>query len=275
MGGMLTETMIRRLIPEILANLGGAATKSEIVEYIIDNYQLDAVLDRSMSASRNEEKFVQRVGNIVSHARKELDYVEFIEGFALVKIVPDSRYPDRVNWLFVLPDKSYAPVSPSNILAPKPGGVSHVQKGRIVPWGVIQAKREAVGKAGELFVYNQELDWVETHYPSELNRVEWSSQIHGDGLGYDVRSIAHDNPNNDLLLEVKTTSSSSPNTVFQMSPNELNMFKSALPMSEILQLHRLYKPNNDMSVFERRIISQFELLRDYDCVPQSYNMRLR
>ena len=90
-----------------------------------------------------------------------------------------------------------------------------------------------------------------------------------------MRSIAHDNPNNDLLLEVKTTSSSSPNTVFQMSPNELNMFKSALPMNEILQLHRLYKPNNDMSVFERRIISQFELLRDYDCVPQSYNMRLR
>ena len=159
-------------------------------------------------------------------------------------------------------------VQKNNIVVPK-------QKARKIPWDVIQAKRTAIGKAGEEFVYNRECEWVQKHCPSELSRVEWSSQVRGDGLGYDIRTVCHENPSFDLLLEVKTTCSDKIDVPFQMSANELKFFESILPSNEVLQLHRLYNAKNNMTDFDCFIVSQNEILDKYLCIPTCYNMVLK
>jgi hypothetical protein len=119
-GEMLHEKDIKCLLPEILYNIGGIASKQEIVDYLVDNYDLDVLLDKAKSLSRNEERFVQRVGNIVSHVRQDLkeslDYIEFPEGFAIVKTHP---YPNKSEWLFALSEKDAKPFVHQKVLKPE------------------------------------------------------------------------------------------------------------------------------------------------------------
>ena len=70
---------------------------------------------------------------------------------------------------------------------------------------------------GEEFVYQYERDKVTELSPSDADRVQHLSRLHGDGLGYDISSI--DKNGNILRIEVKTTSGPV-NTVFYMSQNK-------------------------------------------------------
>lgn len=80
---MLTEERIKSLLPKILSENDGYASKEIVVKWFERNYNLDAG-DKSTSSSRkNEPKFVQRIGNIICHRPKDVDPVIFPEGFGL------------------------------------------------------------------------------------------------------------------------------------------------------------------------------------------------
>lgn len=276
---MLSEGAIRWLIPDILECLGGVATKKEIFMYIEDHCNLDPFDDLAKSDSRNEPKFYQRVGNITSHATKTgLSYVEYAEGFALIK---NDALDDRNQWLFVLPNV----VAPMSATVKQPAYLAAIKKptfkkpvpatkrvGKNYPWADIEKKKKEVALAGEEFVYITERQWVKDHFPSELSRVEWASQTEGDGLGYDIRSIDFTDPKKTKFIEVKSTTSRQSDTPFYMSPNELAFFQSMMKLNEVLVLYRLYKPSPDYKQFSKKIIMQQELFRNYGFIPNSYRV---
>lgn len=270
----LSETTIRWLIPDILNSLGGIATKQEILAYIEDNCVLDPIEDLGKSNSRNEPKFYQRVGNIVSHAAKTgIPYFEHSEGFALME---NDDADDKNRWLFTLPNLAVSEntlvTKPANINAYKKSSFGKTKIAKNYPWEKIEKKKQKIAYAGEKFVYESELAWVRDHFPSELSRVEWTSQVHGDGYGYDVRSIDPANPYKNRLIEVKSTTSTKSSTPFYMSPNEIRVFQRIPDPNDILVLYRLYKPDKNYTFFSKKIIMRNELLLNYDFEPSAFRV---
>lgn len=264
---MLTEKKIREMIPDILKKFGGAATKKEICDYILKHCELDPIDDLAKSNKRNEPKYVQRVGNIVSHARnKGVSCVAFKEGFELVKY-EDTK--TNTKWLFVLPSHTIE-IRLFDIPEPKEP-VTKQKKGRKINWGKIEAKRKEIGNAGEEFVYNSELKFVSDHFPDKKDKVIWVSKIEGDGLGYDIKSVCHDNPEKALLIEVKATTLNKAETPFEMTRNELNFFDTHSNKDEVLELHRLYDGNKNG--FKVKIYTQKEVVNDLERTPVVFSMK--
>ena len=284
---MLKEEEIRLLIPKILQEVGGIASKQQIAEYIEQNCDLDADQDSSISNSRNEKKYVQRIGNIISHTKKTgCEYIEFAEGFAIVK---KKVYPRKEMWMFVLPDKYRATavshegsfedfendISQSDNV--KSQDESKISETNVIPrkydWDTISAKRAEIGNAGEKFVFEMEKAYVVENCPSETDRVIWSSREEGDGCGYDIQSVYHEDHAKDLLIEVKTTNSRSRNMDFSMTRHEKDFFENHKDPNKILQIYRLYNPNDDMSHFDYIVIPQKDVIALYKPIPESYKMK--
>lgn len=280
---MLSEREICGLIPEVLKVLGGKATKKEIIDHIEQHCTLDPKEDLAKSGSRNEPKFYQRVGNIISHTPKVGSYcIEFPEGFLLM---PNLDSNDKKNkWIFVL-----SPIVVANGMIPSPSvTVAKLQKptfytSKSKPQRIIKNRdyekihqdQMKTGLAGEEFVYNEEKKQVEIYCRSEIDRVKWASRDYGDGFGYDIQSVDIENPTRTKLIEVKATTAADSETAFYMSPNEKRVFESVLknkkPNEDFL-LYRLYKPNADLTQFEKKVITSEELMSDYDFQPNGFKV---
>jgi hypothetical protein len=80
------------------------------------------------------------------------------------------------------------------------------------------ARNRSLGKRGEELVYLHEQLKLRTADRDDLARkVEWTSEVKGDGAGYDIRSFE---PNgSERLIEVKTTNGPA-KTPFFLSENE-------------------------------------------------------
>lgn len=284
---MLKEEEIRLLIPKILREVGGIASKQQIAEYIEQNCDLDADQDSSISNSRNEKKYVQRIGNIISHTKKAgREYIEFAEGFAIVK---KKVYPRKEMWMFVLPDEHQTTAASqeesfeefendifqSNDV--KSQDESKISETNVIPrkydWDTISAKRAEIGNAGEKFVFEIEKAYVAENCPLETDRVIWASREEGDGCGYDIQSVYHEDHTKDLLIEVKTTNSRSRNMDFSMTRHEKDFFENHKDPNKILQIYRLYNPNDDMSHFDYIVIPQKDVIALYKPIPESYKMK--
>jgi len=75
-------------------------------------------------------------------------------------------------------------------------------------------------------------------------KVEWTSEVRGDGAGYDIRSFDFDGK--DRLIEVKTTNGPA-KTPFYLSENE-RAFSDERP--DAFRLLRLYQFVDKPSAFE-------------------------
>lgn len=66
------------------------------------------------------------------------------------------------------------------------------------------ARNRSLGRAGEEFIYLREQKrLLEAGLPQLAEKVEWTADKRGDGVGYDIRSF--DNSGAERLIEVKTT----------------------------------------------------------------------
>lgn len=112
---------------------------------------------------------------------------------------------------------------------------------RIRNYPQLEASNRALGKSGEQFVLE-----YETHALRRIGRkdlakqVEWSSDVRGDGLGYDIRSFRIDTNTDSVeehFIEVKTTNNGKYQP-FYVSANELDFSKDA---AKQYSLYRVYE----------------------------------
>lgn len=268
---MLSEKQIRKFVPDVLDRHDGVCDKQDIIDYIShDKRDILDYNDLKPSPSRkNEPMFYQRVGNIISHARKYgLDYVEFDEGFAICNKSDNE-------WLFISLDIIRS--DGSIVLPSKNNRLGNIRA--IIDWDAVQKKCKELGDRGEQFVYETEYQFVADNFPSEISRVKWVSKENGDGFGYDIKSVCHTDYTKDLLIEVKTTNSNKGLYPFHMSSNEFDVFHQHQNINEILELHRLYNPNNThfntlgYFEFKRHIYSQQQIISDFLYLPKDYLVR--
>lgn len=238
---MLTEIMIREMIPEILMHFDGMATKKEVCDFIEKTCDLDKEEDLSKSNSRNEPKYVQRVGNIISHARKKgLGFIQFKEGFEIAKIIESGN---NTQWVFILPKKEL------NRLCME------------------------VEDEGKKYVYESEKAFVLQHFPDKIENVILLRNVEGDAVSYDVKSVCHTNPEKALLIKVKSTTFQDPDLPFNMSGNELEFFKTHNEENEVLELYRLY--DRKENGFRLKIYSKKEILENFKPIPVMFKMKFK
>ena len=109
------------------------------------------------------------------------------------------------------------------------------------------ARNRKLGERGEGVVFMHERHRLISGGRDDLARkLEWTSQAHGDGAGYDIRSFELDGK--DRLIEVKTTNGPAL-TPFFLSENE-RQFSTERP--DAFRLLRLYNFIEKPSAFELR-----------------------
>lgn len=109
------------------------------------------------------------------------------------------------------------------------------------------ARNRVLGKLGEEKVYEDEMARLRLWGREDLARkVEWTSEVRGDGAGYDIRSF--DARGRERLLEVKTTTGTR-TTPFFISENEFS-FSNERP--DAFRLVRLYQFGHEPGGFELR-----------------------
>jgi hypothetical protein len=109
------------------------------------------------------------------------------------------------------------------------------------------ARNRALGKCGEELVFLREQHWLRSQGQLDLARkVEWTSEVHGDGFGYDIRSF--DLNGSDRLIEVKTTNGPA-KTPFFLSENERAF---SMERADAFRLLRIYSFVAKPSAFELR-----------------------
>lgn len=107
------------------------------------------------------------------------------------------------------------------------------------------ARNRRLGKLGEELAFEHELARLKQAGREDLARkVEWTSEVRGDGAGYDIRSFDIDGK--DRLIEVKTTNGPA-KTPFFLSENE-RAFSEERP--DAFRLLRLYEFVEKPSAFE-------------------------
>lgn len=109
------------------------------------------------------------------------------------------------------------------------------------------ARNRKLGRQGEELVLEHERIRLLSAGRKDLERkLEWTSDVHGDGAGYDIHSFELDG--SERLIEVKTTNGSSL-TPFFLSENE-RAFSEERP--DAFRLLRLYSFVEKPSAFELR-----------------------
>lgn len=127
-----------------------------------------------------------------------------------------------------------------------------------------EIRNKQIGDIGEKLALSWEKKrLVDLGLTAYANSVEHTSELHGDGTGYDIKSFNEDG--SVRFIEVKTTKLGL-NTEFFMSPNEIEF---AQENRENYFIYRVYdlKLNPLKGTF---YIYHGDLLTDYDVEPTEY-----
>jgi hypothetical protein len=97
------------------------------------------------------------------------------------------------------------------------------------------ARNRALGKLGEELVLEHErIRLVSAGRDDLAEKIEWTSEVRGDGAGYDIRSFNHDG--SERLIEVKTTNGVAL-TPFYLTENERAFSEERPDAFRLLRLH--------------------------------------
>jgi hypothetical protein len=139
----------------------------------------------------------------------------------------------------------------NSILVPPPhhgGSPNALPPPEITPVHIDFAEREAanrkLGRLGEEWALAREKQRLsELGRPDLVKHVEWVSDLHGDGLGFDI--LSRDTDDTDLFIEVKTTNLAAQFPFF-LTSNELN---TSLRTAERYRLYRIFHFNHAPRMF--------------------------
>ncbi len=261
---MNSESKIRRSV-KILLETYGALTTTEVKEHLHEVLVFDNDDLEPSNSRENEIRILQRIGNIVSHQKPDVELYE--EGF-----VVDKRQVPAI-WILVVGQYGYESTIDDETIARLRERLDTYSPARYkkVNWDEVNERRTYLGRLGEEFVYNLELEHVGNFYPNPTTRVQHLSEYQGDGFGYDILSIDEDG--NSKFIEVKTTKASNPNTPFFMSINERIFFEEHI--NDNAYLYRVYDFDPHSMNGRIMIISAEVLLNDYDFDPISFRVSYR
>lgn len=129
------------------------------------------------------------------------------------------------------------------------------------------AENRRLGELGEEWVLEFEAQRLHDHHkrPDLAKRVEWSSRVLGDGLGYDIRSFNGDE--SPRLIEVKTTGLGKAFPFF-VTANEVHV---SARMSDVYHLYRLF----EFGTRPRLYMLVGALTGTCDLEPSQYRARVR
>ncbi|MFW6015172.1 MAG: protein NO VEIN domain-containing protein [bacterium] len=127
-----------------------------------------------------------------------------------------------------------------------------------VDYDAIRRENDKLGKKGEEMILNYEITYLKSNGKFELaDKVEHSSEIHGDGIGYDIKSFSLDGK--EKYIEVKTTTKGI-TTPFFMSINEKHFMEENQNNYRLVRVNNFDKSTNKGDFFE---LTSNELLTEY------------
>ena len=138
------------------------------------------------------------------------------------------------------------------------------RRGRRIDFAKIDADNRSLGRKGEEYVLQLErMRLAEEGRPDLAAAVEWTSEVRGDGLGYDIKSFEVDG--SERFVEVKTTGLGEL-TPFYVSAGEIRCSED---LAERYHLYRVYFFGGTTKVF----ILKGPLRSTCALVPVSYMAR--
>ena len=152
--------------------------------------------------AKSYQKLLKEVveGHLAAHRSDHEKLVDYVLG--------EIDIPDiiNVNWENVLDERVAQRVMESDAIGSPEPEVYRSYKARPISFTEKEHSNRRLGEMGEKFVVEYEKNrLIQMERRDLADEVEWSSNEHGDGLGYDVRSFNKDRPDEELYIEVKTT----------------------------------------------------------------------
>ena len=255
-----TESDIRNAVA-ILLNKYGSLSTSEVKQLLETVMPFDKD-DQKQSNTRNEPLILQRIGNIVSHQNKDIEYY----CNSLYQIDKSIKPAQWTLLTGLSSNQNIKPLCQQEINKRKEASRKFVTKK--IDWEQITEKRTAVGMNGEEFAKRWETKRVMEFAPRDTDRIIHLSVEQGDGAGYDILSL-NDN-GSQRYIEVKTTESGV-NTPFYMTENEKLFFESKVGENSAF-IYRVYDFDFNTLKGEIQTISADELFLNYDFDPISYKV---
>lgn len=203
-----TEYEIRRIAKQLLDKYGQLNTSE--LENLIFDIGIPDKDDLRKSKTRNGEPMLRQIiRNVVVHQTEKIQ--QYPEGF----IIDKTKKPAIWNDAFGKDDLKQ--FDTNIIKARREEYKNKLKKGGFkINWDEKNKVNNAVGIAGEDFVMQEQIDYVNSISTNLISRVIHSS-LTDDSLGYDILSI--DDMGMPLYIEVKTTTGDL-KTAFYMSKKE-------------------------------------------------------
>lgn len=255
---MHSENEIRRAIRPLL-ELYGELNTSQIKEKLEEVLDFDDE-DKILSDTRKEIKIIQRIGNIVSH---QIQVVKtYSEGFIVDKTETPAKWYATSGLSSDIDKVSNDIMERKKRVAKK---MSTTHNFRKINWQLENERRTNIGLLGEIFVLEQEKDYVRSFDENAVDRIIHLSAKQGDGFGYDILSL--NDQGETVYIEVKTTTLEE-NTPFYMSKNEKLFFENNIDNNAYL--YRVYNFNIDSRHGIIKKLSARDLIENYNFDPVSF-----
>ena len=147
--------------------------------------------------------------------------------------VPQPSLPDDIDSLLVPIPKALPKVTAAKVT----GEADMPRVGRRIDYARREASNRSLGRQGEEFVLTWEMERLRRNGRNDLARkVEWVSEVQGDGLGFDIASFDVQTAEA-ISIEVKTTRGGQYNPFF-VTRNEAEVSEE---LRESYRLYRLYR----------------------------------
>ncbi len=143
---------------------------------------------------------------------------------------------DNWNSFFVESPEKVTNLKETKIREYRPPYVDYIER---------ESRNQKLGKNGEKFVLNVEKARLLSFGRDDLiEEIEWTSQVKGDGTGYDIRSFKGET-DEELFIEVKTTNAGKYQPFF-ITNNEINYSES---FAEKYALYRVFEFSYSPNIF--------------------------
>lgn len=175
-----SESDIRKGV-SVLLNQYGTLTTNEVKKLLETVIPFDDD-DKEPSNTRNEPKIMQRIGNVVSHQKSEIE--TYYDTYSIDKTVKPARWSILVG---LKSDQTLKVITDAEIKRRTEIRTKFLPKK--IDWLGLNGRRTELGRLGEEFVIRYETERILGFAPQDTDRLIHLSDVQGDGAGFDIISL--------------------------------------------------------------------------------------